>query len=146
MQMCPNTLEALKKKICLCHYFFPASSPGLPCPPPPATPATRSAGSSRLEARKARLDCNATLSQSESGKADSALAWVWTKDAGKDAEAPAAGGQGCPVRAVRSARAQQNPMHNFPGRSSPLSGFPERCSVGVSWSRRSHLHAGSVFR
>lgn len=47
-----------------------------------------------------------TLSGSEPGKADSALAWVSTKDAGKDAEAPAAGGQGCPVRAVRSARAQ----------------------------------------
>lgn len=27
-------------------------------------------------------------------------------------------------------------MHNFPSRSSRLPGFPERCGVGVSWSRR----------
>lgn len=58
VQRCVYNIRGFKK-ICWCHYFFPASFPGLPSLPPPTTPVTRSAGSSQLDAREARFDCNA---------------------------------------------------------------------------------------
>lgn len=76
------------------------------------------------------------LSRSEPGGADSAPAGVWTQAAGKAAGAPAAEWARVPRGAVRSARAQSNQMHNFPGRSSRLPGFRGRGGVGVSWNGR----------
>lgn len=83
-------------KICCCHYFFPASSPGLPSPPPPNARGDASCGPLPAGCREARLTAMLKLSRSEPGGAASALAGVWTKAAGKAAGAPAGEWAGVP--------------------------------------------------
>lgn len=73
----PTTVKALKKKkkICWCHYFFLASSPGLPSPPPPQHPWRHDlrAAPGSMQGKHV-LTAMQTLSRSEPAKADSALA------------------------------------------------------------------------
>lgn len=87
-----------------------------------------------------------TLSRSEPGKADSALAG----GVDQGCRGASSGWTGVPREgSPQCTRTNKTQCHNFPSRSCRLPGFAGRCGVGVSWSwrgrRRSH-RAGSVLR
>lgn len=144
MQIYLYSAEALKKKMCRCHYFSPASSPGLPSlPPQHLRPRVLRAAPGWMQGKHV-LTAMQTLSRSEPGKAGSGPAGGVNEGCREGCRRASSGWAGVPREGSPQCTRTIKPNAQLPSRSSRLPSFPERCGVGVSWSGRGR--AGSVLR
>lgn len=130
--------------MCWCHYFSPASSPGLPSLPPQyLRPHVLRAAPGWMQGKHV-LTAMQTLSRSEPGKAGSGPAGGVNEGCREGCRGASSGWAGVPREGSPQCTRTIKPNAQLPSRSSRLPSFPERCGVGVSWSGRGR--AGSVLR
>lgn len=130
--------------MCWCHYFSPASSPGLPSlPPQHLRPRVLRAAPGWMQGKRV-LTAMQTLSRSEPGKAGSGPAGGVNEGCREGCRRASSGWAGVPREGSPQCTRTIKPNAQLPSRSSRLPSFPERCGVGVSWSGRGR--AGSVLR
>ena len=142
--MCVFSRGFFFKKMCWCHYFSPASSPGLPSLPPQyLRPHVLRAAPGWMQGKHV-LTAMQTLSRSEPGKAGSGPAGGVNEGCREGCRGASSGWAGVPREGSPQCTRTIKPNAQLPSRSSRLPSFPERCGVGVSWSGRGR--AGSVLR